>query len=155
MAEPSADGTLVDRVAAVLRAKEWAVEPDEDPGALHLSPSDGEAPWPVLVLVGPDDEQVTVYSLWPEDLPDNRIGEVMALITEANLDRTIGSFELDQEDGDLRFRTSLDLARADVDDDQLAALVGNLVHHNLTAMDEWWDLIQEVVGGTDARTVIG
>ena len=150
MADP-----LVDRVVRVLRAKEWLVEADESPGGLRLAPSDGEAPWPVVARVGPDDAQVAVYSLWPAEVPAERRDAVVELVTAANLDRTIGSFEIDASDGDLRFRTSIDLGSALLDDDQLAALVAPLVHHNLTAMDEWWDALTAVVDGADPVDVVG
>lgn len=143
------------RVTAILRAKEWVVDEDPSPGGLRLSPSDGEAPWPVVARVGPDDAQVAVYSLWPHDVPEDRRTAVLELVSAANVDRSIGSFELDLADGDLRFRTSLDLGDAVLGDDQLGALVAMLLHHNLAGMDEWRDAITAVLAGTAPHEAVG
>ncbi len=142
---------LIDRVVAHLRDKEWVVDRDPAPGGLRLAPSDGEAPWPVVARVGPDDAQVAVYSLWPDDVAADRRDAVMRLVTEANLDRDIGCFELDLDDGDLRFRTSVDLGDAELDDEQLGAVVSMLLHHNLSAMDQWWDALQAAAGAGGAQ----
>lgn len=97
------------------------IDRDPSPGGLRLAPSDGEAPWPVVARVGPDGAQVAVYSLWPDDVATDRRDAVMRLVTEANLDRDIG------------------------------AVVSMLLHHDLSAMDQWWDALGEAAGAGEAQ----
>ncbi|MEI5675871.1 MULTISPECIES: YbjN domain-containing protein [unclassified Nocardioides] len=147
---------LLERVVAVLEGLEWVVElDDEHPGGMLLEPSDGEAPWPFVAEVDPDEPQVAFYSLLPDEVPEDRREAVAAVLTEANYGLVVGSFEIDLSDGDVRFRTSLDLGRAEVDDAVLAALVSPLVARNLAAMDQWIDGLQAVAGGADPADVLG
>ncbi|WP_244932227.1 YbjN domain-containing protein [Nocardioides sp. W7] len=141
---------LIDRVVGVLQGLEWRVELDaEHPGGMLLEPADGEALWPFVAQVEPEDQQIAFYSLLPDEVPPDRREAVATVLTHANYGLTIGSFEIDVTDGDVRFRTSLDLGAAEVDDTVLAALVSPLVVHNLAAMDLWIDGLQAVADGAD------
>jgi hypothetical protein len=143
-------GALLDRVVAVLQGLQWQVElDDEHPGGMLLEPSDGDAPWPFVAQVDPDDQQIAFYSLLPDEVPEDRREAVAAVLTHANYGLTVGSFEIDTTDGDVRLRTSIDLGKADVDDAVLAALVSPLIAHNLAAMDLWIDALQGVAEGAD------
>ena len=90
-----------------------------------------------------------------DEVPEDRREAVAAVLTEATYGLVVGSFEIDMSDGDVRFRTSLDLGRAEVDDAVLAALVSPLVARNLAAMDQWIDGLQAVAGGADPADVLG
>jgi hypothetical protein len=143
-------GSLLDRVVAVLEGLEWHVDlDDEHPGGMLLEPSDGDAPWPFVAEVDDEDRQVAFYSLLPDEVPEERRDAVAAVLTHANYGLAVGSFEIDLADGDVRFRTSLALGRAELDDAQLAALVSPLIHHNLAAMGAWLDGLQSVADGAD------
>lgn len=145
---------LLDRVVAVLEGLEWQVDlDDEHPGGMLLEPSDGAAPWPFVAQV--DDDQVAFYSLLPDEVEEEHREAVATLITHANYGLVVGSFEIDLTDGDVRFRTSLALGVAELDDTQLAALVSPLIHYNLSAMDEWMEALQAVASGTDPAELLG
>ncbi len=145
-----ASTSLSDRVAAALREREWLVELDEEiPGGMLLSPSDGPAPWAFLGQVDDEDGVVAFYSLLPLDVPEAHREDVARVLTHANYALQIGCFEIDLSDGEVTFRTSVDLGEVVLDDAQLAALVSPLVARNLAGMDAWIDPISEVAGGAD------
>lgn len=147
--------SLLDRVVAVLQDLEWRVElDDEHPGGMLLDPSDGDAPWPFVAEVDDADGQVAFYSLLPDEVPEQRREAVAAVLTHANYGLAVGSFEIDLSDGDVRFRTSLALGRAELDDTQLSALVSPLIHHNLSAMDAWIEGLQSVADGADPADLL-
>ena len=136
---------LSERVVAVLTEKEWQVEVDPDiPGGLMLSPSDGEAPWPFVAQVGPDDQVISFYSLLPDEVAAEHRTTIASLLSQANYGLAIGAFEIDLEDGDVRLRTSIDLGTAELSDEQLSELISPLVAGNLTVMDTWLDALQAV-----------
>lgn len=145
--------TLIERVVAVLESLEWQVDlDDEHPGGMLLEPSDGTAPWPFVAQV--DDDQIAFYSLLPDEVEEQSREAVATLLTHANYGLVVGSFEIDLADGDVRFRTSLALGVAELDDTQLGALVSPLIHYNLSAMDEWIDALQAVAGGADPAELL-
>jgi hypothetical protein len=146
---------LVSRVVEALRTLGWRVDlDDEHPGGMLLEPADGEAPWPFLAEVDAEEGQVAIYSLLPDEVPADRRTAVSAVLTEANYSLTVGSFEIDLGDGDVRVRTSIDLGEAELDATQLTALLAPLVRHNLSAMDAWVEILEAVTDGADPADLL-
>lgn len=147
---------LLGRVAEALRTLGWRVELDEEhPGGMLLEPADGDAPWPFVAEVDPGARQVVLYSLLPDEVPEERRTAVAEVLTHATYGLTVGSFEIDLSDGDVRVRTSIDLGEAELDATQLTALLAPLLQHNLDAMDAWIDGIQAVADGADPTDLLG
>lgn len=62
-------------------------------------------------------------------------------LTRVNSDIVIGNFELEFGDGEIRYKTSID-----VEDDRLSfALIKQLVYANVTMMDEYISGIMSVI----------
>lgn len=71
-------------------------------------------------------------------------------LTLANYGTLIGNFELDFSDGEIRYKTSID-----VQGDRLTpALIKRLVYTNVTMMDDYLPGIQAVVAGQDPAEAI-
>lgn len=86
------------------------------------------------------------YSYFPINVPEAKRVLMAEFITRANYGLRIGNFEMDFEDGELRYRTSLD-----VENDQLSlSLVSNLVYSNVWTMDRYLPGLFEVVYGTSS-----
>ena len=65
--------------------------------------------------------------------PGERMAAVAEFITRANYGLIIGNFELDFSDGEIRYKTSLD-----VEGDRLSqALIKQLVYTNVLTMDQY------------------
>ena len=91
--------------------------------------------WPVLIRL--DDDRCAVYSVHPRRVPPARRGAAAAWCVQQNYDLTVGGFELDLEDGEVRFRTSLDTGGEPLTD----ALFDRLLVANLVVMDARFDEI--------------
>lgn len=138
-------GELHDRVVALLRSLEWVVDADPDyPGGMHLSPSDGDAPWPLAVVVEDEERRVVVYSVLPEDVPAERRGDVLQVANLANLRLDTATVDLDPDDGEVRVRSALALGEVRLDDDQLTGLLRELLAGNLEAASEWLENVADV-----------
>ena len=72
-------------------------------------------------------------------------------LTRANSGMIIGNFELNFTDGEISYKTSID-----VEGDRLSfALIKRLVYANVTMMDEYWPGMMSVIyGGVEAREAI-
>lgn len=95
--------------------------------------------------------QCVFYSVSPLKVPPEKRHVVMEFITRANYGMVLGNFELDLSDGEVRYRTSLDVE----DVDFTPTMVRNLVYPNLLIMDRYFPGVMRVVyGGLTAEEAI-
>ena len=72
-------------------------------------------------------------------------------ITRANYGMIVGNFELDFSDGEVRYKTSVDVEGSEV----THALVKGLVYANVLTMDRYLKGIMAVAfGGVDAESAV-
>lgn len=80
-----------------------------------------------------EQEQFVFYSVCPIKVPEQKRLAVAEYLTRANYGLVIGNFEMDFSDGEVRYKTSID-----VEGDELTpALVKNLVYVNLHTHDRY------------------
>ncbi len=73
------------------------------------------------------------YSYFPINIPPEKRAKMAEFITRVNYGMRIGNFEMDIEDGELRFRTSIDFENSDL----TYPLVSNHVYPNVWMMDRY------------------
>jgi hypothetical protein len=134
---------LFDIVVAFVRDAGWACSTMGLPGVLFTTFNGQNGTWDCYFRVDEDDEQVAFYSECPLPAPPDRRLPMAEFLTRANYGLTIGNFEMNVDDGAIRFKTSLD-----VEGDRLsAALAAQLVYHNVGALDLYLPGIQAIVAG--------
>lgn len=156
-------GGLFARTLAWARAQEWiaTTEDDEDghAGQALLEVPDehlARAAWPTaiempIVLFVPDDGQrVAIYCLIVEGIEARLRPAIAELTARANRGLLGGAFELDIDEGDVRFRSDLDLGVADVDEEQLSAMLAPLLEVNLETVEVYSSAIVAVLTGRAA-----
>ena len=100
------------------------------------------------VLVGQayeDRDQAVIYSVLPEKVPAERRPAMMELQTRINFRLVLGDFVLDLEDGEVRFKASLDFGGREPDE----ALLKPVVATALLQFDRWLPSLRDVIGGGD------
>jgi hypothetical protein len=86
-------------------------------------------------------QQFVFYSICPFKVEEDKILNIAEFITRANYGMIIGNFELDFNDGEIRYKTSID-----VEGGKLSfTLIKNMVYANVTMMDEYLPGIINVV----------
>ncbi|MCD1261701.1 YbjN domain-containing protein [Paenibacillus athensensis] len=109
---------------------------------LRIAYADEAGAWTMLVLTDEADQVCIVYSLFPTPVPVERRTELAVFLNAENYDLALGSFELDPADGELRFRTSLD-----VEGDRLSeALFARLFGMNAGIMMRYYAELAERIG---------
>jgi hypothetical protein len=88
-----------------------------------------------------EQQQFVFYSVFPVRTPDNRLNEMAEFITRANYGMIIGNFELDYGDGEIRYKTSVDVEDVDLVD----ALIRHLIYANVLTMDKYFPGIMRVL----------
>ncbi|MEK6257815.1 MAG: YbjN domain-containing protein [Planctomycetota bacterium] len=112
------------RVKKVLAALGW--KPTDTPleGALSVDLSATGSPIEdAIVQVKIDYERFVFYLNFRDRAPKKHRTQTMEFVTRANLDMVIGNFELDLDDGLLRFKSSLDFTGVKLEE----ALVRNAI----------------------------
>jgi hypothetical protein len=137
--------SLIDEVVAFLEARglRVAVERVEDGARLDATRAGSELPWALLAGVDEVDHRVAIYTVDALAVPAPTRHEVALLLTRVNYGLTIGNFELDLDDGELRYKTSVDLGG----DPPSERILGALLDSNLTAMTTYLDAIHSVALG--------
>jgi hypothetical protein len=133
--------SLFDILIDFLTEDGWSPEPlpDERVVRLHVRGEHGE--WDAFAHVREDQQQLVVYSALPLNAPQPRRAAVMEFITRANYSLTLGNFDLDVDDGELRYRTSLD-----VSGDRLSpALLRQLLWTNVGTTDKYLPGLRSVI----------
>jgi hypothetical protein len=100
------------------------------------------------LLVGQAHEDVgaaVVYSVLPRPVPEQRRTAIALLLARINYGRVIGNFELDLDDGEVRYKASLVAAGRALGRDQLAPLVATA----LGQVDRWLPALDAVTRGED------
>ena len=68
-------------------------------------------------------------------------------MTRANYGLIIGNFEMDFSDGEVRYKTSIDVEDEDEDDRLSVALIKNLVYANVLTMDRYLPGVMSIIYG--------
>ncbi len=141
--------TLLELVEAFIAGEDWTADRLEGLPALRLRFHSRHGPLTSIVRVRQSHGQIVWYTQCPIPVPPERRLAVTEFLTRANYGMIVGNFELDVADGDLRFKTFLDLGPEPVLDGlpPFARLFGQLVGANLSAMDRYLPGIIEVVAG--------
>ena len=82
------------------------------------------------------------YSLCPVDAPEDKRMVMAEFLTHANYGLLVGNFEMDFTDGEIRFKTSLDVE----DSNELTTtLIRPLVYVNVLTMDRYFPGIMKII----------
>jgi hypothetical protein len=99
--------------------------------------------WPCFVICREEEAQVLFYSVAPVSVaPESRV-DVAEMVLRANYGAVLGGFELDVDDGEVRYRTGLDVSDTKLD----PVMFRNIVLMNLLMMDTYMPALLAVIHG--------
>lgn len=140
--------TAFDAARAILARRGWLLSADDATGTLAFQARGANARYLGTVVASDDAGTVCVRTSFPNNVPDERRAAVAELVMRANARLTIGNFELDYEDGELRCRTSLDARSCHV----TPAAVDSLIAASVLACDRYHHALMQVIyAGAAAR----
>jgi hypothetical protein len=103
--------------------------------------SESGAGWLCLIRLSEDDGLCAVYAVHTERVPEDKRVEAATALAGLNYDLSIGAFELDLSDGELRARVGLHL-----DDEPLtASAFRRLLEDSLALADMHWSTLDGLV----------
>jgi len=81
------------------------------------------------------------YSYLPVDTPPEKRADAAEFITRANRGMRIGNFELDYDDGEIRYKTSIDIEGGEL----TSPMFHNLLRANLSTMDRYFPGLMKLI----------
>ena len=141
---------MLNVVQAFMEEDGWPFEELDTPAevgtALQTAFKGDHGQWDCITIVREDARQLIFYSLYPGPVPDEERGAMAELVVRANEDLILGNFELDMEDGTIRFKTSLDVSQ----DELTIGLLRPVMLANVLTMDTYLPAIAAVAEGDTA-----
>lgn len=117
---------------------------------LNMSFTGKSGSWACYVQAREREQQVVFYSVLPIRVPADKRQIVAEFITRANYGMVIGNFEMDYEDGEVRFKTSMDVEGFEL----IAPMIRQLVYSNLVITDRYMPGIMRVIYSDDSPSEI-
>ena len=140
---PTTDGQFFEEIVNFFEEDGWPFVQIEGEPLLQMVFQGENGKWTCYAKARDDQEQFVFYSVCPVNTPDSKRLAVAEFLTRANSGMIIGNFEMDFEDGEIRYKTSID-----VEDDSLScALIKRLVYANVMMMDAYLPGIMSVIYG--------
>ena len=121
-------GAIFDAVVQFFEEDEWPYRQMEDRPVLRTGFNGSNGEWACYAQVREDLDQFMFYSVLSAKAPEEKRMAIAEFLTRANYGLRIGNFELDFSDGEIRYKTSID-----VENDRLTpALVKTLTKEMVT-----------------------
>lgn len=135
--------TMFDIVQSYFRENGWPVEQHEELPILHFEYEGDHGSWDCYARVVDEANQFVFLSVLSRKVPVKKRAAIAEFLTRANFGLNIGNFEMDYSDGEIRYKTSIDVTT----DRLTTGLIDPLVKASLVAMDDYLPGIEAVLAG--------
>jgi hypothetical protein len=113
-----------------------------NPAILRLKYQGENGDWICLIKIDESKDECAIYSVFPKPIPQAWRKACATSISQFNYDLSVGNFEIDLEDGDLRYRTAISLAGEKLS----SALFRELLLKNVNVMDRYLPDLGQFLG---------
>ncbi|MEQ9625982.1 YbjN domain-containing protein [Coleofasciculus chthonoplastes] len=136
-------GSLFDVAVQFFEDDDWNFM-EVSPGAvLKMAVSGDSGDFDCYAIANEESQIFEFISKAPVKVPEDKRLLIAEFLTRANCGLRIGKFEMDFEDGEIRYQTGID-----VEGDRLTpTLIDNLVHVNIFMIDAYLPAIFKVIYG--------
>lgn len=132
---------IFDEVKAFFAYEDWPVQVSPSERLLETQFKGDEGQWACFAQANEEAHQFVFYSVCPTHVPSARRATMAEFISRANFGLMIGNFELNFDDGEVRYKTSLDVEDTDINFN----LIKNLVYANITLMNHYFGGVMKVI----------
>lgn len=142
-AEDAKPTPLLAQVKAWLEKDEWNPTQDKKEPVLYTGFEGDNGTYEVHALVNEEGRQVLILSFIADKVPAKKRRDAAEYLMRANYGLMLGNFEMDYNDGEIRFRTSIDVEGGTLADKQ----IDTLVYSNVMTMDKYVPGLKKVLDG--------
>ena len=134
-------GRILDVIEQFLQEDDWPYSPVDNRTVYKTGFEGKNGQFTCYAQEREEQQQIVFYSIFPVRVPENKLMEMAEFITRANYGMIIGNFELDFSDGEIRYKTSVDVEDVDLAD----PLVRHLIYANVLTMDKYFPGLMRVL----------
>jgi hypothetical protein len=135
--------TLFGIVTRFFEEEEWVFDRVQGTDIITAGFRGENGSWRCYAQVDEEQEWFVFYSTLDSNIPEARRPAVAEFLTRANYGLVVGNFEMDFQDGETRFKTSINVEK----DHLTVGLIEPLVYINLLMMDRYLPGIMRVAYG--------
>jgi hypothetical protein len=134
-------GRVFDSVIAFLQEDEWRYE--EIPGefAIRFAFTGKNARYECFGRANEEHEIFVFYSIVPVRVPEEQRLLVAELVARINYGLNIGNFEMDMNDGEIRYKTSIDVEGGELS----PRMAETLIAVNISTTDRYFPALMDVL----------
>ena len=143
--------TAYEVVAKFLDEDGWFPAPIDGTTAFRSGFNGDSGKFRVITHVNVELEQLYIYVMAEVNVPEETRSAVSEFVTRANYGMRIGNFELDLNDGEVRYKSSLDFEGHELPN----RLISNAIYPAVTTMDRYFPSLMRVAfGGATALEAV-
>lgn len=143
------EGQIFNAIIGFFEEDDWNFNWVEGMPVLSMPFTGKNGKWMCFAQAREKQEQFVFYSVCPINVPEEKTSQAVEFITRANYGMIIGNFEFDYDDGEIRYKTSIDVEGASLTHE----LVKQMVYANVIIMDRYLPGIMRVIYG-DAQPIV-
>ncbi len=136
-------GTILSEVEHFYQAADIKYQRVPDRTVLVMSMTGKSAAYDVYAIENEDQQQLSFYSVCPNRVPDDFRHKIVEFITRANYGLKNGNFEMDFSDGEVRYKTFIDIEGGTL----AQKMIENLLFANIATVDRYYPGIAKVLYG--------
>lgn len=129
-------------VSKFFQDNNWSFSQHETEPILKMNYQGENGEWICTAKTREEHHQFIFYSSLPVNVPENKRLAVAEFLTRANFGLIVGNFEIDLNDGEVRYKTSSIEAK---DSSISTDLIGQLIFANVMIMDRYLPGIMSVI----------
>ena len=139
-------GKLLDTVSGWLKEDAWKFEIHEEKNVVKTGVKGESASYTLVFRVNEERQTVVLYVMSPNGVGEEKRMAVSEYLTRANYGLSIGNFEMDFDDGEVRYKVSVDVEGSEL----TAKMVQNMILAGVTTMDHYYTGMMAIVYGKES-----
>ena len=128
-------------VIEFFQQEEWQFSVTKNPAILRVACEGKSLQWYCYAKIDEAEQRFAFYSVCPYQASPTQLAKMAEYTSRANYGMTIGNFELDFADGEIRYKTSIDFQ----DNKPTLGSISQLVYTNILMMERYLPGILSIV----------
>ncbi len=135
------DQQIFNALVEFFEEDEWDFQWMEGASVLSMGFSGKNGKWQCFAQAREAQQQFVFYSVLPINVPPEKRQKVAELITRINYGMVIGNFEMDFDDGEVRYKTSIDVEGAEL----TPPMIRQMVYANIIITDRYLSAVMRTI----------
>jgi hypothetical protein len=140
------DFSIFDTMQAFFVDDEWNYEHSEGDTHIRMGFRGKNGQWRCIAQAREEARQLVFYSVFDSFVPEDRRMIMADFITRANYGLLVGNFEMDFDDGEIRFKTSIDVEGTL--HSLTSLIIRRLVYTNVLTVDRYFPGAMQLMFGS-------